>query len=694
IRYVCDYFIKCHPEDEVYYYQVGDPGADHSWWGPAELVETRMDRPSYKVTASSPGSCVTGETAAALASASIIFKDVDKDYSDILLEHAKSLYAFADKYKSDSGYTAANGFYTSNSGFYDELSWAAAWLYLATNDKDYLKKAEEAYKNSNQNTTWALCWDDVHLGAALLLARETGNKTYTDDLSAHLDYWTTGNNGQKINYSPKGLAWLDNWGSLRYATTTAFLASVYSQSDLCPAAKKDTYWNFAVSQADYALGSSGRSFMIGFGENSPVNPHHRTAQGSYTADMNTPAYERHLLVGALVGGPDAGDNYEDVVSDYSKNEVACDYNAGFTALLAKLYSVYHGQTIKNLGAVETPEDEFFSEAQVNVPGEDFVEIKAYVYNESGWPARNAKDLELRYFVDLSEVYDGGGDASSIEITTNYIQGADSVGLYAWDEESHIYYVGIGFEDGAVYPGGQEYYRKEVQFRMRNTKGTWDNSNDFSYEGLTQNSLIVGSKLALYENDELVYGSEPEAGEHAGASVGNFDITPGGQNGQNGQNDQNGQNGQNGQGSSVATTAKKGDLEITAEYTQSGKNANSLSGNIYVKNTGSGVVSLKDLKLYYYLTNEDGKDLTFTCYYSGIQGDGGKYSGVSGCGGELSKTDKNDSDTLCTISFTDNLGLEKGDTLTISFCINHTDWSTLDTTDDYSAKSAENIEIEF
>ena len=37
---------------------------------------------------------------------------------------------------------------------------------------------------------------------------------------------------------------------------------------------------------------------------------------------------------------------------------------------------------------------------------------------------------------------------------------------------------------------------------------------------------------------------------------------------------------------------------------------------------------------------------------------------------------------------------EGDTLTISFCINHTDWSTLDTTDDFSAKSAENIEIEF
>ena len=41
---------------------------------------------------------------------------------------------FAAKYQSDAGYTEANGFYNSYSGFYDELSFAAAWLYLATMD--------------------------------------------------------------------------------------------------------------------------------------------------------------------------------------------------------------------------------------------------------------------------------------------------------------------------------------------------------------------------------------------------------------------------------------------------------------------------------------------------------------------------------------------------------------------------------
>ena len=69
--------------------------------------------------------------------------DVDKEYSELCLEHAKSLYEFSDSTRSDSGYTAANGFYNSWSGFYDELSWAGCWLYLATDDSKYLVMVTE-----------------------------------------------------------------------------------------------------------------------------------------------------------------------------------------------------------------------------------------------------------------------------------------------------------------------------------------------------------------------------------------------------------------------------------------------------------------------------------------------------------------------------------------------------------------------
>merc|ERR1711899_466161 len=37
----------------------------------------------------------------------------------------------------------------------------------------------------------------------------------------------------------------------------------------------------------------------------------------------------HVLKGALVGGPDQSDNYNDDRTNFVSNEVATDYNAGF-----------------------------------------------------------------------------------------------------------------------------------------------------------------------------------------------------------------------------------------------------------------------------------------------------------------------------------------------------------------------------
>ena len=114
IKWISDYLIKCHTAENEFYYQVGDGNIDHSWWGAPEVMQ--MNRPSYKVTESSPGSTVVGEAAAALAATAVIYKDIDAEYSEECLTHAKQLYSFAESTKSDSGYTAANGFYNSWSG--------------------------------------------------------------------------------------------------------------------------------------------------------------------------------------------------------------------------------------------------------------------------------------------------------------------------------------------------------------------------------------------------------------------------------------------------------------------------------------------------------------------------------------------------------------------------------------------------
>ena len=68
-------------------------------------------RPSFKIDAQNPGSDLAGETAAALAAASIAFASTDPDYSALLLTHARELFSFADSYRgsySDSVTEAAN----------------------------------------------------------------------------------------------------------------------------------------------------------------------------------------------------------------------------------------------------------------------------------------------------------------------------------------------------------------------------------------------------------------------------------------------------------------------------------------------------------------------------------------------------------------------------------------------------------
>jgi endoglucanase len=133
------------------------------------------------------------------------------------------------------------------------------------------------------------------------------------------------------------LAWLDQWGSLRYSANTAFIAGIYSDrvNDY-----NGRYANFAESQINYMLGDNpnNRSYMIGFGSNSPQNPHHRASHGSTSNNIASPANNRHVLYGALVGGPSApNDNaYVDDRTNYITNEVALDYNAGFTGALARM----------------------------------------------------------------------------------------------------------------------------------------------------------------------------------------------------------------------------------------------------------------------------------------------------------------------------------------------------------------------
>lgn len=354
IKWGTDYLLKAHETDsngtKALWGQVGNGGTDHAYWGSAESMT--MDRPAYKVDRNNPGSDLAGETAAALAAASIVFKSTNTKYSNKLLTNAKQLYDFADTYRgkySDSIPDATN-YYNSWSGYDDELAWGAAWLTKA-GESGYLSKAKAAYKGVNKQ--WTQSWDNKSYGAAILLAQETGNRRYRNDAEAWLDYWSNPD-GNGITYTEGGLAWLDQWGSLRYSANTAFLAGIYSDTvnDY-----DNRYSNFAQGQVDYILGDNPNqfSYQVGFGDDFARNPHHRGASG--TTDINSSAPNKHILYGALVGGPSSPNDYSysDERTNYITNEVALDYNAGFTGAVARSYDLYGGNPLSDTVLAALPE---------------------------------------------------------------------------------------------------------------------------------------------------------------------------------------------------------------------------------------------------------------------------------------------------------------------------------------------------
>lgn len=144
---------------------MGDPKKDHKCWDrPEDMTETR---PLTQVNTSFPGSDVAAETAAAMASASLVFRTSNPTYSSTLLRHAKQLFIFADKYRgsySESIPEVQN--YYNSTGYEDELLWAASWLFHATGDHSYFDYA--TVKNGQEFANWGsptwFSWDNKLAG--------------------------------------------------------------------------------------------------------------------------------------------------------------------------------------------------------------------------------------------------------------------------------------------------------------------------------------------------------------------------------------------------------------------------------------------------------------------------------------------------------------------------------------------------
>ncbi|XP_071527884.1 uncharacterized protein [Panulirus ornatus] len=338
LRWATDYFLKAHTAVNELYGQVGQGQADHNYWGRPE--DMTMQRPSMKIDVNAPGTELAAETAAALAAASMVFREVDREYSLEMLDQAQELYNFADNYREyyHNSITDANSFYHSWSGYGDELCWAALWLARATGDNNYLTHARSHWDEFGlgAKTVVQFSWDDKTAGAYALFSLLDSSVEYSNALNTYLSWLKNG-----ATYTPEGLVFLDTWGANRHAANVAFLSLWAAKHGF----DEDANRVWATQQMGQLLGDNPRyqSFVVGFGENPPQRPHHRSSScPNPPADcsdgwaLNQPGPNPHILYGALVGGPSQNGDYADDRNNFVQNEVACDYNAAFTGALAAM----------------------------------------------------------------------------------------------------------------------------------------------------------------------------------------------------------------------------------------------------------------------------------------------------------------------------------------------------------------------
>ncbi|KAF2309967.1 hypothetical protein GH714_005818 [Hevea brasiliensis] len=319
--------------------------------------------------------------AAALASASIVFKD-NKAYSQKLVHGAKTLYKFAreERGRYSAGSSEAAIFYNSTS-YWDEFIWGATWLYYATGNSSYLQLATTPGLAKHAGAFWGgpyygvLSWDNKLTGCQVLLSRlrlflspgypyEEILSTFHNQTSiimcSYLPIFTS------FNRTKGGLIQLNHGAPqpLQYVVNAAFLATLFS--DYLDAADTPGWYcgpnfystevlrEFAKTQIDYILGKNPRkmSYVVGFGNHYPRHVHHRGASipknkikynckgGWKWRDSSKP--NPNTIDGAMVAGPDKRDGFHDVRTNYNYTEPTLAGNAG---LVAALVALSGGKTI-------------------------------------------------------------------------------------------------------------------------------------------------------------------------------------------------------------------------------------------------------------------------------------------------------------------------------------------------------------
>ncbi|KAJ4960798.1 hypothetical protein NE237_020708 [Protea cynaroides] len=366
VKWGTDYLLKVTAVPGTVYVQVGDALSDHNCWERPEDMDTL--RTAFKIDRAHPGSDVAGETAAALAAASIVFQSRDPPYSRLLLHRAVEVFEFANNYRgaySTSLNHVVCPFYCDVNGYQDELLWGAAWLHKASRRREYREYIvrNEVVLHAG-DTINEFGWDNKHAGINVLISKEVlmGNADYLKSFRQNADAFICsvlpGISHPQIQYSPGGLIFKAGGSNMQHVTSLSFLLLAYSNylshsNKVVPcggtSASSAQIKRLARRQVDYILGDNPVriSYMVGYGERYPQRIHHRGSSlpsvGAHPAHIGckegsryylSPNPNPNVLVGAVVGGPNSTDDFPDSRPYFQESEPTTYINAPLVGLLA------------------------------------------------------------------------------------------------------------------------------------------------------------------------------------------------------------------------------------------------------------------------------------------------------------------------------------------------------------------------
>ncbi|KQJ83374.1 endoglucanase 12 [Brachypodium distachyon] len=358
---------------------------DHYCWNRPE--DMAYPRPVQTTTS---GPDLAGEMAAALAAASIVFRDRPA-YSKKLVRGAATVYKFARDSGKRTPYSRANPnieYYYNSTSYWDEYMWSASWMYYATGNNSYISFATDPRLPKNAKAFFSILdfsvfsWDNKLPGATLLLSRLRMflNPGYPYEESLMGYHNVTSMNMcmyfpkfAAFNFTKGGLAQFNHGRgqALQYAVANSFLAALYA--DYMEAVNVPGWYcgpnfmtvedlrNFAKSQLNYILGDNPKkmSYVVGYGKKYPRRLHHRGAStpkngvkysctgGNKWRDAK--GSDPNVLTGAMVGGPDKNDQFKDARISYAQNEPTLVGNAGLVAALVAITDSGRGTGV---GAVD------------------------------------------------------------------------------------------------------------------------------------------------------------------------------------------------------------------------------------------------------------------------------------------------------------------------------------------------------